>query len=663
MRRREFLAAGASLAGGLPAFAQTPSRLARKDCFFGIHFDLHPNPNDKALGRDVSLEMVDRFLAAVAPDYVQYDCKGHVGYLGYPSKVGTPAPHIVQDSLAIWRKATARKGVGLYIHFSGVWDSRAIAEHPEWANTGADGKRDPNATSLFGPYVDQLMIPELLEAAEKYDLDGAWIDGECWSARPDYGAAAAQAFRDASGLRDLPKKITDPGWSQFIEFQRARFRQYVRHYCDVIHARRPKFQIASNWLYTTYVPEKPELPVDFLSGDYLGNASISTARLDGRYLSSVGKPWDLMAWGFQRATPRTMSSLKPAPQLQQEASVVLAQGGGFQVYYNPTRTGYVDERNIATMAKVAKFCRARQSLSHKSESVPQIGVLFSTHSLYATVSKMFGGWGGNADPARGLVDALVDCQYSVDVIPEWRFEEMSPRYPLMVIPDWPSIGAAMQKAVEARVKSGGKTLIVGAQNARLFADLLGVRLVGDAADQNTMVLGDEIFGQAKGLWQRVEPAGADVVERRFPEQDGTRGGEIAATVKGAVAGVYGPVGGVYAISHTTAMRQFVRRVVNRLFTPAVKVEGAPSVEVALRRKDGLTLVHLVNCAGMQVAAEYMSRDFIPPVGPLVISLRTGSRPRSVMLQPEGRPLQGAWVNGVWTGALPRLDIHSVIAFA
>jgi hypothetical protein len=178
-----------------------------------------------------------------------------------------------------------------------------------------------------------------------------------------------------------------------------------------------------------------------------------------------------------------------------------------------------------------------------------------------------------------------------------------------------------------------------------------------------MVLGDEIFGQAKGLWQRVEPAGADVVERRFPEQDGTRGGEIAATVKGAVAGVYGPVGGVYAISHTTAMRQFVRRVVNRLFTPAVKVEGAPSVEVALRRKDGLTLVHLVNCAGMQVAAEYMSRDFIPPVGPLVISLRTGSRPRSVMLQPEGRPLQGAWVNGVWTGALPRLDIHSVIAFA
>jgi len=43
------------------------------------------------------------------------------------------------------------------------------------------------------------------------------------------------------------------------------------------------------------VPEEPELPVDFLSGDYLGNASISTARLEARYLSQTGRPWDLMA--------------------------------------------------------------------------------------------------------------------------------------------------------------------------------------------------------------------------------------------------------------------------------------------------------------------------------------------------------------------------------
>ena len=56
MRRRRFL----QLAGVVPGLAAAPaaSRLKRKDCFFGIHFDLHPNGNDKALGRDVTPEAI-----------------------------------------------------------------------------------------------------------------------------------------------------------------------------------------------------------------------------------------------------------------------------------------------------------------------------------------------------------------------------------------------------------------------------------------------------------------------------------------------------------------------------------------------------------------------------------------------------------------------------
>ena len=147
-RREFFLAASIPLAASLPAAAQgTKPRLARKDCFLGMHFDLHPSPRDPALGRDVSDEMVEHFLNEVKPDFVQYDCKGHVGYLGYPSKVGTSAPHIVQDSLEIWRRVTARHGVALYIHFSGVYDDRAVAEHPDWALVNADGKPDDRLTS------------------------------------------------------------------------------------------------------------------------------------------------------------------------------------------------------------------------------------------------------------------------------------------------------------------------------------------------------------------------------------------------------------------------------------------------------------------------------------------------------------------------------------
>ncbi len=383
--RREFLIVSAAIPVlGAPA----PARLARKDCFLGMHFDLHPRKNDIVLGRDVTDEMVERFLDKVKPDYVQYDCKGHAGYLGFPSKTGTPSPGIVNDSLAVWRRVTARRGVALFIHFSGVWDSLAVSQHPEWARVRPDGKPEPNQTSTFGPYVDALMIPELEEAARLYDLDGAWVDGECWATNPDYSEAAARAFKQATGIAELPKGPDDRGWLEFLEFNRQQFRRYVKHYIDALHKARPKFQIASNWLYSTFVPERPELPVDFISGDYLGNASISTARLEARYMAQTGMPWDLMAWGFARGPAGPVH--KSAVQLQQESAVVLAQGGGFQIYYQPTRAGKLDDRHVDVMARVAEFCRARQALSHKSEMVPQIGVLFSTTSLYSTSGKLFG---------------------------------------------------------------------------------------------------------------------------------------------------------------------------------------------------------------------------------------------------------------------------------
>ena len=74
--------------------------VARRDAFFGMHFDLHPQKTDTALGADVTEEMVGALLDRTKPDFVQYDCKGHAGYAGYATKVGWAAPGIVKDSLA-----------------------------------------------------------------------------------------------------------------------------------------------------------------------------------------------------------------------------------------------------------------------------------------------------------------------------------------------------------------------------------------------------------------------------------------------------------------------------------------------------------------------------------------------------------------------------------
>ncbi len=155
-----------------PAWPDESGRklVLRKDAFFGLHFDLHPNKTDTDLGTDVSEENVSLLLNRVKPDYVQYDCKGHVGWAGYPTKIGWPAPGIKRDSLAVWRKVMREHGVALFIHYSGVWDSQAIEHHPEWARIDEKGNRDPNNTSVFGAYQDEFLIPQLKEVASAYDF-------------------------------------------------------------------------------------------------------------------------------------------------------------------------------------------------------------------------------------------------------------------------------------------------------------------------------------------------------------------------------------------------------------------------------------------------------------------------------------------------------------
>ena len=50
-----------------------------------------------------------------------------------------------------------------------------------------------------------------------------------------------------------------------------------------------------------------------------------------------------------------------AVQLEREAAVVLALGGGFQAYFQQKRDGSIHDERMPVMGEVAKFCRARQS--------------------------------------------------------------------------------------------------------------------------------------------------------------------------------------------------------------------------------------------------------------------------------------------------------------
>jgi hypothetical protein len=651
----------ASIAPSFPRSAPIP----RKDAFFGLHFDLHPQATDTSLGADISEDNIRDLLERVKPDFVQYDGKGHAGWAGYPTAVGWPSPGIVKDSLAVWRKATRDVGVGLFIHYSGVWDSKAIVEHPDWARVGPDGKRDPNATSVFGPYVDELLIPQLVEVARKYALDGVWADGECWGAQFDYSPRALAAWTRETGEKNAPKDRTDPRWLDWKMFHRQAFERYLVHWTDAVHAAVPGLQLTSNWMYTTFAPKPVEAKLDFLSGDYSPSLSVDRARVEARYLASTGMPWDLMAWGFDKGQGLGWS-IKPAVQLMQEAAVVLMQGGGFQIYHTPTRSGHIVEPIVAQEEAVAAFCRARQAVSHKSKSVPQVALLLSSESFWEGSDAVFAPWDDVFRDLEGALHALLNLHYSVDILAEHQLRPRLDEYPLVVIPDSPKLTPEFRQALTGYVERGGSLLLLGEKCARLFEPLLGVDLDGAPLQRTAELAAPLGVVSADGVWQKVRPTTARASGFIHPTRDARKGGEVAATVnvfgKGKVGAVYGPLASVYFRSHHPWLRDFLGGLSSGLFAaPALTVAGPPTLDVALRTTaDGRLAVHLLNTTGMPLPDRYGFTDFIPPVDDVVVTVRTEARPRSVTWAPGGGRLDWSWSDGRLVVKVPRLAIHGIL---
>jgi hypothetical protein len=639
--------------------------ILRKDAFFGLHFDLHPSKTDTDLGADVSEENISLLLNRVKPDYVQYDCKGHVGWAGYPTKIGWPAPGIKRDSLAVWRKVTREHAVALFIHYSGVWDSQAIEHHPEWARIDEKGNRDPNNTSVFGAYQDEFLIPQLKEVTSAYDLDGVWVDGECWAAQLDYSPLALAAWKKETGLSTAPMDGSDPRWLDWKMFNRRAFENYLCHWVDALHAFNPKLQITSNWMYTSFAPKPVVAKLDFLSGDYSPSLSLDRARVEARYLASTVMPWDLMAWGFDKGKDQGWSLKTPA-QLMQEAAVVLMQGGGFQIYHQPTRSGYIIEAIIEQEAQVADFCRARQDVSFQSKTIPQVALLLSSESHWDKSERVFAPWGGEFDDLEGALHALLELHYSVDILAEHQLLSRLQEFPLVVVPDSHKLTDDFKRALLSYVERGGSLLLLGEKCARLFEPSLGVRF--EAAPQNFTGELATTSGPVSinGIWQNVVLASARPIGYRHLTRDSRKDPKIAATIavhgKGKIGAIYGPLANIFFKCHHPSIRQFIGDIVKALFSePAVLMDGPAYVDIALRTtKDGRLSLHLLNRSNLPLPDRYNFTDFIPAVGPFNVKIRTAKQPQKITLLPEGLSPKWEWKNGLLTATIPRVHIHSIL---
>jgi hypothetical protein len=375
-----------------------------------------------------------------------------------------------------------------------------------------------------------------------------------------------------------------------------------------------------------------------------------------------------MAWSFWAdRTGKSCAITKGVAQLQQEAAIILAQGGGFQAYFNQKRDGSVPLWLMRLMAETARFCRARQAVCHRAQAVPQIALLYSGKAFYRHTARLFGSWDTpEILPLKGVMQSLLDAQQAVEIVMEHHLRDRMADYPLIVVPEWEYLDPAFADELRAYVCGGGNLLLIGPQAAALFAEELRVQFVGEAETARKWLAHAGWLG---GLMTRARevkllpgaiPFGALYAQNDFvgPAQVA---GSVAALGKGKIAAVYFDYGETYAQGAMHRVRDYIAALVRELFpTPLVEVEGSHLVDVTVNRLGGKLMVNLVNTAGPHADAGVHAFEEIPPVGPLQITIRCGSKPNMVTLGPEGTALATTWEQGALTLTLPRLEIHSII---
>jgi hypothetical protein len=600
----------------------------REECFFGLHFDFHAETNDTEIGASVTEDLVRRIIRRSRPDFIQYDCKGHSGIASYPSQVAPQPARIARNALAIYRRVSAEMNVGLYGHFSGIWNSHALDADRSAGVTSVEGLQGEvfphvrsefvHPLSTFGPYVHRIMIPEMRELVDLYALDGLWVDADCWAAQVDYCDAAQSAFNRRYPDTEVPRSPSEPYWKEWLAIQRAQFVRYVQTYTHALHTMRPSLQVASNWLHGPIAPEPPgESGVDFISGDYSAADPVRRARMDSRFMAGVGVPWDLLAWGFCMSD-RGEWVCKETRLLQREAAEVITQGGGFQVYFQPDRQGGFREDQIEQMGEVADFCHTRRESCHRTQSIPQVAVLFDRQSHYADHTRPF----GPCDPTflESVVDAISASGHSVDLVPDYRLLNELDRWPVVVIPGWKHLSDESIAILLTYAHRGGSLCVVGDEPANLF----------------------DVAISKQGPWTTV----SDAQQRMIG--------------KGKIAFIRHHVVDSNSAPNSSVLECLFRSVLEELYTPIVSCEPQSRFEVVLRKRDLKTIVHLLN------RSAETSQDIQANVsaGGCTVTVSATDCPSAVWMEPGHMLLTHQWhpEKRRFTVHVPDVSIHAAIVF-
>lgn len=646
--------------------------------FRQIHLDFHTSEAIPDVGKDFDKAQFQEGLKAAHADSITLFSKCHHGWSYHPTKANVMHPSLKFDLLSAQVEACRELGIRTPIYISAGLDEKCAVEHPEWlvrfgdeSLTWAASFDEPGFHRLcFNTgYLDTL-IAQIREVMELYNPPEIFLD---ICTPPPCLCSRCRADMKKKGLD--PKKPADvmAQAEDVYAAYTARVRATVDEYnkdCAVIHnfghlhcGRRDYVSYQSHL-------ELESLPTGGWGYDDFPFSALYAAGLGKEYLGMTGKFHK--SWG-------EFGGFKHPNALRYETSLAAALGAGSSIGSQLHPCGKADMTTCRLIGQAYSELEKKEKWCKNTSTVADIALL-SSEAVGVAV-------GRNVERIAdiGANRMLLEGKYLYTVIDAQS--DFSP-YKLLILPDNCRLDRALAEKLNKYLAGGGKLLASGRSCLELdsdsFAVDLGVAykgknefsptyLVSDGMLENNngvllMYADSHLFGcgRAKRVCGLQNPYFNRTPEHfcshiHAPNNLVDAGPGAAVTENTAYIGW--EIFTDYANMGALQCKQLVCALIEKLIGDKKTLRtDLPDRGIATLRRaeNGDLIAHLLFAHTTRRGKDTEVIEDIVPLHNVLLQVKTDSKPTSVTLVPDNKPLEFTYENGVCAAKIDEFSCHAMV---
>jgi hypothetical protein len=658
-----------------------------------VHIDFHmPEFPRDAIANFNAEEFVSHLVRAKA-NVIGVFTKCHFGNAFYDNKVGHKHSGLKGDFFGEVLTEAKKHDIKVIAYYSLGTDAHAVLHNPDWYQVDELGQvRGSEGTvwelpCINSPYREELVIPQVKEITEKYEMDGYLFDIPYLHNHYCFCNYCKKKFLEENG-QVLSPELLQTNRELVVSFGIESAARCMKEIHDVIKKIRPEVLVNCNGAWRMGEPAEVNATSDYglwesqpsATGSFLGHS------IRARHIRTLDVPVQIMTVRFTEGWG--LMSCKTSEQLKFEFACIMANGGiiniGDQVMPDGTLQGGVYD----IIGEAFTFVEAREGYCIGAKSV--------RHA--ALIADNTNNWYHDKDDSAtfGAAKVLIEGHQQFDIYYNDSFPELT-GYKVVVLTENVKLSSVSIQKIDEFVAAGGLLLAEGAatysKETKDFqlANVLGLRYLERTPYPFAYFTeNEELWNGVARIPQLVEgefiktipttaetlshiqwPLTVPAVNRAF-RHPMPPAGEIS-DFPGISVNRYGKGTAIYVAApvfrtYWNNNHFWVRRIVTNLLDQYdrekyFEVEAPVHVEANMMEKDGKKYLHLINFqnihAGEKSSSFYDPIENITPVYDIQVYIND-KRIRTATTRPDNVSLVTEETEEGIVFTVPKVHIHTII---